>query len=307
MAKSLRILGSLASELNSYGMARTLLEEALVLYRELEDRNGIAYTREDLAQILTSQGDYTRARTLLEENLLLYAALGKPYRTAYPLCDLSRIFFLSRHNDQAKTCAMAEESLAFFQEVGNRRLIAYLLGLLGEILLQQGEPARAREYCEKSLATFRELEYRFGIAESHMSLARVKAFQGDLAAAREHYEQSWRSFKEKDAKELRAACLEGLGIVVAQQGAPVWAARLWGTAAAARAAIGAPMPPVYRVSYVRAVASARSKIGEESFAAAWAEGRAIPLTQALTATPPQEFVTHIPSTGRSVQSPASEA
>ena len=64
---------------------------------------------------------------------------------------------------------------------------------------------------------------------------------------------------------------------------------------------------VYRVSYVRVVAAARASIGEEAFAAAWAEGRAIPLAQALTATPPQEFVTHIPATGRNVQSPVSEA
>lgn len=254
-----------------------------------------------------AKGDYTRARALLEENLLLYSALGKPYRTAYPLFDLARLLFFSRHHDQAKTSAMAEESLALFQEVGNRRLIAYLLSLLGEIHLQQGEPARAREYCEKSLATFTELEYHIGIAESHMRLARMQAFQGDHAAARAHYEESWRSFKEKDAKELRATCLEGLGMVVAQQGAPAWAARLWGTAALTRAAIGAPMPPVYRVSYGQAVAAARSSIGEESFAAAWAEGRAMPLTQALTTHPPQEFVTHTPATGRSVQSPASEA
>ncbi len=307
MAKSLRILGSLSGERNRYGMARTLLEEALVLYRELEDQNGIAYTREDLAQVLTSQGDYTRARTLLEENLLLYSALGKPYRSAYPLFDLARVFFLSRHNDQAKTYAMAEESLSLFQEVGNRRLIAYLQGLLGEILLQQGEPARAGEYCEKSVATFSELEYRVGIAESHMSLARVQAFQGDHTAARAHYEEGWRLLEERGARELRATCLEGLGIVVAQQGAPVWAARLWGTAAAARAAIGAPMPPVYRVSYGQAVSAARSSIGEESFAAAWAEGRAIPLAQALTASLSREFVTHSPTTDRSLRSPASES
>ncbi|TMC16095.1 MAG: tetratricopeptide repeat protein, partial [Chloroflexi bacterium] len=296
---SLRILGSLSGERNRYGMARTLLEEALVLYRELEDQTGIANTREDLAQVLTSQGDYTRARTLLEENLLLYSALGKSHRTAYPLFDLARVFFLSRHNDQAKTYAMAEESLSLFQEVGNRRLIAYLQCLLGEILLQQGEPARARKYCEKSVATFSELEYRVGIAESHMSLARVQAFQGDHAAARAHFEEGWRLLEERGARELRATCLEGLGIVVAQRGAPVWAARLWGTAAAARAAIGAPMPPVYRVSYGQAVSAARSSIGEESFAAAWAEGRAIPLTQALTAAPSQEFVTHSPTTDRS--------
>ncbi len=296
MAKSLRILGSLAGERNDYALARTLLEESLTLYRELEDQNGIAYTREDLGQILTSQGDYARARSLLEENLLLYSALGKPYRTAYPLYHLARVFFLSR-NDQAKTYAMAEESLALFQEVGNRRLIAFVQSLLGEIHLHQGEPVKAREYTEKSVATFRELEYRIGVAESLISLARVESLQGDLAAARIHYEESWRLLRERDAKELRAVCLEGLGVVAALQGKPGGAARLWGIAATTRAAIGTPMPPVYRVSYGRAVAAARSEVGEVAFAAAWTEGRTIPLEQALAATPTQEFARHAHAPG----------
>jgi predicted ATPase/class 3 adenylate cyclase len=282
MAKSLRILGSLTGERNSYALARTFLEESLALYRELDDQNGVAYTREDLAQVLTSQGDYARARALLEENLLLYSAMGKTYRTAYPLYDLARVFFLSR-NDLVKTRAMAEESLELFQEVGNKRLIAYVLSLLGEVFLQQGEPARARESCEKSIANFNELEYRTGIAVSLVSLARVESFQGELAGARTHYEECWGLLKERDSKELRAACLEGLGKVVALQGAPEWAARLWGTAATIRADIRAPMPPIYRVSYGRAVIAVRSKVGEEAFAAAWAEGRAIPLVQAMVA------------------------
>ncbi len=302
MAKSLRILGSLAGDRNSYGLARTLLEEGLALYYEMEDQNGIAYTREDLAQVLTSQGDYACARGLLEEDLLLYSALGKPYRTAYPLYNLARVLFLSR-NDLAKANAMAKESLSLFQEVGNRRLIAYVLSLLGEILLQKGELVGAREFSEQSVASFRELEYRIGIAESLINLARVEAFQGDLSKSRVHYEESWKLLRVRDSKELRAACLEGLGAAVALQGSPEWAARLWGTAATIRADIGAPMPPVYRVSFGRAVAVTRPKVGEEAFAAAWVEGRNIPLEQALAAPASHEFAMKAYAPGRDIQSP----
>jgi tetratricopeptide (TPR) repeat protein len=268
----------------------------------MEDQNGIAYTREDLAQVLTSQGDYACARGLLEEDLLLYSALGKPYRTAYPLYNLARVLFLSR-NDLAKANAMAKESLSLFQEVGNRRLIAYVLSLLGEILLQKGELVGAREFSEQSVASFRELEYRIGIAESLINLARVEAFQGDLSKSRVHYEESWKLLRVRDSKELRAACLEGLGAAVALQGSPEWAARLWGTAATIRADIGAPMPPVYRVSFGRAVAVTRPKVGEEAFAAAWVEGRNIPLEQALAAPASHEFAMKAYAPGRDIQSP----
>ena len=38
-------------------------------------------------------------------------------------------------------------------------------------------------------------------------------------------------------------------------------------------AIGAPIPPIYRADYERAVAAARTQAVEKDFAAAWTEGR----------------------------------
>jgi len=70
-------------------------------------------------------------------------------------------------------------------------------------------------------------------------------------------------------------------MLVASQGEHEWAARLWGAAEALREAIGAPMPPVYRATYEQAVALARAQVGEEAFAAAWAEGLAMPLEQTI--------------------------
>jgi DNA-binding NarL/FixJ family response regulator len=80
-----------------------------------------------------------------------------------------------------------------------------------------------------------------------------------------------------------ASCLEGLAGVVVAEGEPVWAARLWGAAETLRETVGAPIPPVERTDYERAVAVAHAKLGEQAFSAAWAEGRAMTLEQALAA------------------------
>jgi DNA-binding NarL/FixJ family response regulator len=45
--------------------------------------------------------------------------------------------------------------------------------------------------------------------------------------------------------------------------------------------MGAPMPPVERADYERALATARALLGEKTFAAAWEEGRTMTLEQAL--------------------------
>jgi DNA-binding NarL/FixJ family response regulator len=44
-----------------------------------------------------------------------------------------------------------------------------------------------------------------------------------------------------------------------------------------------PLPPVDRADYERSVASARTRLGERIFAAAWAEGRMMTPEQALAA------------------------
>ncbi len=282
IARSLCTLGSLARARSSYSEARSLLEEALATYKELGDKKGVAYTRETLAQVFTAQGDYASARALHEANLLLYTALGERYQTDQVLYSLARVLFLSR-GDQAKAYDLAQESLSLFQEVGHKQSIGYTLGLLGQMHLSRGEIARARQLSEESVAILKRVGDRTGTAESLIYLARVIAHQGNLAAARALYEESWALLRELDIRELSAACLEGLGEVVAAQGAPEWAVRLWGTAAVLRAAIGAPKPPVYRTSYVQAVAAARTHLDEKTFAAQWTAGRIMPVEQALIA------------------------
>jgi hypothetical protein len=76
-----------------------------------------------------------------------------------------------------------------------------------------------------------------------------------------------------------ATCLESLARVAAAQGQPERAAQLFG-AAALRDALGAPLPPADRADYERQVAAVRATLGEEAFAAVWAEGRGMPLEEA---------------------------
>ena len=73
--------------------------------------------------------------------------------------------------------------------------------------------------------------------------------------------------------------LEGLAGVVAGQGDAARAARLWGAAEAVRAVLGAPQPPADRAKFAPMVEAAQVDPG--TWAAAWAEGRALPVEQAI--------------------------
>jgi DNA-binding NarL/FixJ family response regulator len=56
---------------------------------------------------------------------------------------------------------------------------------------------------------------------------------------------------------------------------------LLGAAAALRETIGTSLPPTFRPAYERTMAAARTQLGEEAFAAAWAEGRTMPLERLI--------------------------
>ena len=278
MANILRLQGSLAMVRNSYKVARRLLEEALAIYRERGDTQKMAATREALAQVAIAQCDYTRAYSLLEEELAFYRARGEQYHVAYPLYSLACALFLAR-DDRAEAKALAEESLGLFRAVGNRRLEAYVLNLRGQMLLVEREDERARSVLEESLATFKAIGERSGTAEALIALARLAAYQGENEPALACYVESWGLLRALGARKLSATCLEGYGEVAVALGEPERAAQLWGTAATVRAAIVAPMPPIYRTDYTRAVTAAREQLGEKAFQAAWAQGRALPLEQ----------------------------
>ncbi len=117
-------------------------------------------------------------------------------------------------------------------------------------------------------------------------LAKVAETQRDQLMARTLYQESLDVAREVGDKVLIALGLEGLAGVVGTQGEPVWATRLWGAAAALRDRIGAPMPPIERAGYERATAAVRMHLGEQIFATAWTEGRAMTPEQALAAKGP---------------------
>ncbi len=99
----------------------------------------------------------------------------------------------------------------------------------------------------------------------------------NFEAVRALYEESLAEAKEVGEKLDIVHDLEGLAGLAAAQGEPARAAQLWGAAEALRESIGAAVPPIDRAAYERTVPAARTELGQEAFAKAWAEGRAMSL------------------------------
>jgi len=203
---------------------------------------------------------------------------------------------------------LAEEGLARASETGSTSAEALALALHGEIALAQGETTTARLRIEHSNTLWQQVGNQGMQASTRALLAKVLAVESDLTAARTMYEENLlRGLAIVDI----APTVEGLAVVVAQQGETTWATRLLAAASALRDSLGVPLPSVCRADYERSLAAARAQLGEQAFAAAWAEGQSMTWEQALAArgpvkippTPPEKSPFIAPSglTGREVE------
>jgi tetratricopeptide (TPR) repeat protein len=225
------------------------------------------------------QGDHAAAQALLEESLTLFRELGDQRGIANVLNYSGNIAWAQGDLERAK--ALHEESLAIRRALGDQGGIASSLGNLGNIAWAQGDYERAKVLYEECLALFRELGNQWGVANVLNNLGIVVRAQGDYERARVLLEESLTLFRELGSQWGIVNALEELAKLAGVKGQRERAARLLGAAEALREAIGAPMYLPERSDYEQIVTELRSALGDEAFAVAWAEGRAMTLEQAI--------------------------
>jgi hypothetical protein len=114
------------------------------------------------------------------------------------------------------------------------------------------------------------------------TLGWVAMRQQDWPAAQARLAESLELRQEIGDAGGSAWCLERAAEVALARGQERKAARLYGTAAGLREAIGSVIDRPDRAEYERHRAALRDKLGAEVFEAAWREGGAMSLEQAAT-------------------------
>ena len=161
-AKALYSVGGLARFLGNFTLARSRLEESLVLWRELGDRQGCAYTLARLGTVLKLQGDPAVAHGLLEESVALFRGGGDKWGLALALFGLGEV--ASSEGDLPSAHRWLRESLVLWREVCDTWGLALALNGLGEVMRCQGDYEQAEKFYDESLALFRHLESKWRIA-----------------------------------------------------------------------------------------------------------------------------------------------
>lgn len=265
-AKLLYEVGRLARTQGDFTTARTLLEEAVALGRESDDKRGLAQALCALGGVVCKQGDPPSARLLIEESTTLFRQLDDKDNLIIALFWYGHITYVARDYETSHT--VSEECIHLAQEIGDISYMAGAIGVLASIAFDQGDYPATQSLNEKSLKLFREVEDKVGIgfalrrlgelsytqgayeqaaiyyeesleiwneigskptvAWLHISLGYVASNQLDWQAARTHFAESLSLHQELENRAGIAACLSGLAAVLEGQGQPEQAAQLLG-------------------------------------------------------------------------------
>jgi tetratricopeptide (TPR) repeat protein len=259
--------------------ALSLVEESVTIWRRVEKGYGLVQALFVNGLVLLNQGNDTAARPLIEECLALSRELGYPWFQTMALVSLGNVAL--GLGDFAEAGTWFDEALSLSREIGDKQLIPSTLNNLGEVARAQGDYAGARVYYKESEALFREVGEKTHVARLTHSLGYVAQHQGDLERAAALFQESLAMFRKLGNQRGIAECLAGLAGLAAEQGQPQGAGQLLGAAEALLRALGGAWWPADRVEYERNLATIRAALNEEVFAAAWAEGQAMTLEQAI--------------------------
>ena len=160
--------------------------------------------------------------------------------------------------------------------------IRYALHALGELGRQVGDYDLAQKAYEEGLALSRETGYILGELLELANLGTVALYRGLPEQARALYDESLALSRELGDKKYSAMHLAAIAGPVATGGDPQAAARLLGASEALLEALGIIIPASDWSTLDRSVEAAREQLDEATFDAAWAEGWAMSLEQAIS-------------------------
>jgi len=275
-AQALHGAGMLAHVQQDGVQAQALFAESLALARAQGDSHRIALLLNDLGELAFLDGDIERAASLYAEGLALARAADDRSAVAWLL--LGRGDVEKAQGDLRSAAADYEEGLAIGRALDDQRQLAWALHRLGHLALEQGKRQRAAELFAEGLALAREVGDQESTAWLLYATGLLLIEQHDLMDSAARFAESARLLHVLGAGQGVALNLAGLAAVMIEHQHPAQAARLLSVADAQHWVASAAAE---RAEYDRTIAVVHAQLDEATFAAAWAEGQAITLEQAL--------------------------
>jgi len=239
LAYALITLGDVAHSLGDFAPKPPLLEESILLFRELDDKWGLALALHKLAGTLdplvnyqpraadgsppplpvlapAARNDHTVERALYEESLGLFRDLGDRWAQGMVLGALGHMYFC--WGNRAAGQAMLQEQLTILRESNFVHGIAGTLHRLGRDALAHDELERAAALFDESLKLLRSAQAEGSIVAVNLLVAELARRRGEYEPASQLLAANLAWNQKLGNRDLIAAALDGQGRVAQTQG-----------------------------------------------------------------------------------------
>jgi predicted ATPase/transcriptional regulator with XRE-family HTH domain len=196
---------------NDFPKAKILLNESLSIFRELEDKHGIAWVLNHLAHVALAQNELELASETVQESLALFRELGADSNIAWNLLNLGDIVRAQGNETQANI--YYAESLELFRKISDHRGMAWALDHLGNFT--------------ESITLFRKLGDKWGTAWALNHQGGVMLAQDNFQQAQQLVEESLTLFREIGSLRNGAWATLDLGDAARESGNEAWAKSLF--------------------------------------------------------------------------------
>jgi tetratricopeptide (TPR) repeat protein len=259
--------------------ASPLWEEGLTLAGQVDDKPLVTWLYHGLAWIAMEKGNVVQTAELSARGLALARETGDRQMK------LRLLFILGRNakqqRDDARAVTFFQETLTLVRELKDRRDEASILNSLGEVARVQRAYEQAAAFYYESLALHREVDSRGGVALALLNLGLVALGQNDWLQASSLFRESLALGQVVNDRGESLWNVWGLARLALAEGHTRRAARLFAAAAPLMETLAYGSDPVDHDDHERDVALARARLGEAAFAAAWDEGSAMSLEEAV--------------------------
>jgi tetratricopeptide (TPR) repeat protein len=277
----LRLVGAMTWFWWMYGNlteARGWIEEALLRQRDAP-RSVLPEVYWGASHFAWRFGDYERAIALGSTGLAIARDLGDKWNGAFLEASLGIVAM--RQMAYGDAARHMEEAVRLAREAGDKWRLSVCLSQQGILALFQGNLGLAADLHQEALALIEDTGDPAIISYTLRCLGFVALRQGDYQRAAEVFTEGLRLSSEAGFRVTVFECLRGLGGACSGSKLDARAVRLFGAAEALREAIGHQPAPQDQADYDGRLAATRSRLELVAFEAAWAEGRAMTLEQAI--------------------------
>jgi tetratricopeptide (TPR) repeat protein len=225
-AKSKKLKKQMALAVNTQGVALDIkgdYEKALIYYfksllirEELNDKQGIASSLNNIATVYRNQGNYKDAIEFFIRSYKIKDEIGDKKGAANSLLGIGNI--LKEQGELTQAIEYFEKSLQIRENIGDKKGVANSIMAIGGVKHIQKEYDLAVELFEKANVIQKEIGDRYGISNSLNNIAVTYQEKGLLTKALEYYFESLKIREEIGDKLGITSSLSNIGVVYQKQG-----------------------------------------------------------------------------------------